>query len=155
MLPWQQLFGHIAPVLGWRQSSYFFIVGRDQRRLLYHPLFPSQLQSNTLVTDFETEGQILSTLDMAKRYLLIAFLRIECIRILLFTYSHTHTHTHTYTHTQPTFIHTAYISSETLSTSYQSPRLQWSSAERSSLHLPLPSRGDNWSTIIWVCGASR
>ena len=67
MLPWQQLFGHITPVLGQRQSSYFFAVGGDRRRLLYHPLFPSQLQSNTLVADFETEGQILSALDMAER----------------------------------------------------------------------------------------
>ena len=67
VLPWQQLIGHITPVLEGRQSSYFLVVGGDRRRLLYHPLFPSQLQSNALVTDFESEGQILNVLGMAER----------------------------------------------------------------------------------------
>ena len=67
VIPWQRLFGHITPALEQRESSYFLVVGGGER-ILYHPLLPGNLQSDALVTDFETEGlQIINVLEMAMK----------------------------------------------------------------------------------------
>ena len=54
LLPWQRLLGHIFSVLAERPSSYPFVTD-GSRRVLYHPLIPSDGEENVLITDLETE----------------------------------------------------------------------------------------------------
>jgi hypothetical protein len=55
LLPWQRLLGHIFSALTERPSSYPFVTGGSTRRVLYHPLIPSDGDDSVLITDLETE----------------------------------------------------------------------------------------------------
>ena len=55
LLPWRQLLGHIFSALAERPSSYVFVTD-SERRVLYHPLIPSDGDENVLITDVETEN---------------------------------------------------------------------------------------------------
>lgn len=54
LLPWQRLLGHIFSALTERPSSYPFVTDGN-RRVLYHPLIPSDGDENVLIIDLETE----------------------------------------------------------------------------------------------------
>ena len=64
LLPWEQLLGHVFSALAERPSSYPFVTDSD-RRVLYHPLIPSDGDESVLITDLEIEnpGGLIQDLD--------------------------------------------------------------------------------------------
>ena len=63
LLPWQRLLGHIFSALAERPSSYPFVTD-GSRRVLYHPLIPSDGDENVLITDLETEEPAMLTQEL-------------------------------------------------------------------------------------------